>query len=961
MRKCFSLLFLFFISNVLSQENEYFIDAKFNADNRTIEIYQTIDFTNTTSNNLNYIILNDWAHSYSNPSTPLGKRLSEDFTLNFQRSTKNQRGLTTIYSMQSKSTILSYNRLEDNVDLIKVNLANVLKPNEKITITIDYKIKIPISDFTGYGIDKNGNINLSEWFITLAKIIDDNWLIESNLDLNDISLDPSFYKFKITFPSKFELISDFEIDTINNSDTYNILTSKKEKRIYNPIIISKNRYFEIFKINNNTVITDIDNISNKKTDSLIFKVISYVDKKTGNKILSRPSAKDSVNFKFILNKTINYVESKLGSYPINNIVLSKFDQNKDPIYGLNNIPEFLNPFERSFIQEFSVLKRIISIYLNNLYPIHKRKNYWQIKGIEVFLLIDYIENYYPELNLIGKFSKLSIIKNREYSKFKFNDQYRLFDNIISSRNISQSIDYPLDSLTMINHKVINPYKSGLALKMLDDYLGNKNVMKSIYEFSINNKLISSNRTFIDLLYDNNKGKISWFKDYLNYNNSIDFSIKKVGSKENNHKFLIKNNSLISLPLKITLKDQNNKTENKWLNKFKNDTILNVNSNSKIIINSEKYFSEFNFSNNYSSTSKMKKKTKFVLFRDFDNNLNNQVYYIPIFDYNLYDGLMPGVSFSNSTPIKRPFTYKIEPSYSTKQKEFLGNMNLKYTDYNTNKNNSLYSINYFLGASTFHYKDDLSYNTFFPSVVLAFRDKDLRSNYRQILSMRYISVFREENSNSVEYPNYNILNFKYITANSSVEKAFNFKTDIQINKDFIKSSVTFNFRNYYKTNRQYNVRFFAGKFLKNNTKDDYFSFSSFRARDYLFSTNLLGRSENSGFYSQQYIGSEGGFKSKINYEYANDFIISLNSGITVWQWIEGYSGIAAIKNLNEDLIFQYESGIRLNLFTDYFELYFPVYSSLGNELNQTNYLTKIRFKISLDPDTLSSLFTRRWFW
>ena len=960
MRKCFSLLFLFFISNVLSQENEYFIDAKFNADNRTIEIYQTIDFTNTTSNNLNYIILNDWAHSYSNPSTPLGKRLSEDFTLNFQRSTKNQRGLTTIFSMQSKSTILRYNRLEDNVDLIKVNLANVLKPNEKITITIDYKIKIPISDFTGYGIDKNGNINLSEWFITLAKIIDDNWLIESNLDLNDISLDPSFYKFKITFPSKFELISDFEIDTINNSDTYNILTSKKEKRIYNPIIISKNRYFEIFKINNNTVITDIDNISNKKTDSLIFKVISYVDKKTGNKILSRPSAKDSVNFKFILNKTINYVESKLGSYPINNIVLSKFDQNKDPIYGLNNIPEFLNPFERSFIQEFSVLKRIISVYLNNLYPIHKRKNYWQIKGIEVFLLIDYIENYYPELNLIGKFSKLSIIKNREYSKFKFNDQYRLFDNIISSRNISQSIDYPLDSLTMINHKVINPYKSGLALKMLDDYLGNKNVMKSIYEFSINNKLISSNRTFIDLLYDNNKGKISWFKDYLNYNNSIDFSIKKVGSKENNHKFLIKNNSLISLPLKITLKDQNNKTENKWLNKFKNDTILNVNSNSKIIINSEKYFSEFNFSNNYSSTSKMKKKTKFVLFRDFDNNLNNQVYYIPIFDYNLYDGLMPGVSFSNSTPIKRPFTYKIEPSYSTKQKEFLGNMNLKYTDYNTNKNNSLYSINYFLGASTFHYKDDLSYNTFFPSVVLAFRDKDLRSNYRQILSMRYISVFREENSNSVEYPNYNILNFKYITANSSVEKAFNFKTDIQINKDFIKSSVTFNFRNYYKTNRQYNVRFFAGKFLKNNTKDDYFSFSSFRARDYLFSTNLLGRSENSGFYSQQYIGSEGGFKSKINYEYANDFIISLNSGITVWQWIEGYSGIAAIKNLNEDLIFQYESGIRLNLFTDYFELYFPVYSSLGNELNQTNYLTKIRFKISLDPDTLSSLFTRRWF-
>jgi hypothetical protein len=149
-------------------------------------------------------------------------------------------------------------------------------------------------------------------------------------------------------------------------------------------------------------------------------------------------------------------------------------------------------------------------------------------------------------------------------------------------------------------------------------------------------------------------------------------------------------------------------------------------------------------------------------------------------------------------------------------------------------------------------------------------------------------------------------------------------------------------------------------LKNNTNDDYFSFSTYRARDYLFSTNLLGRSENSGFYSQQYIGSEGGFKSKINYEFANDYIISLSSGITLWQWIEAYAGSAYIKNFNKNLTFQYESGIRLNLLTDYFELYLPLYSSLGKEFNQYNYLSKIRFRISVDPNTLSGLFTRRWF-
>ena len=960
MRKCLSLLFLLLISNVFAQENEYVIDAKFNINNRIIDIKQSISFTNNSLYDIDHIILNDWPHSYFNPSSPLGNRLSEDFTLNFQRSTKNQRGYTNIIEIQSQNNNLNFERLTNNIDLIKVNLNDILNPKKTIKITIEYQVKIPISDFTGYGIDNDNNINLSEWFITLAKIKNNKWLIESNLDLNDISLDPSSYKFKITYPLDFDLISDLETESIKLNKSNNILESKIENRIHVPIILTQNNFFKKFKTTENLIISDLYNVSNNKTDSLFNRVINYVDDKTGNKLLKNNQNSDSINLNFIFNKTSDYVQSKLGNYPIKNIVLSKFDLEKDPIYGLNNIPDILNPFEKSFIIEFSVLKLVISNYLKNLYPLHKRKDYWQIKGIETFLLIDYIEEYYPNLNLIGKFSNLSIIKNREYSKFKFSEQFRLFDNIISSRNISQSISSQLDSLTRINYKVINPYKSGLALKMLDDYLGDDKVSKSILEFSINNKLKKNNKSFLNILNENSNSEISWFDNYINYNDNIDFSIKKIESEENNYKFLIKNSSKLSLPLKITLIDEENKIRSKWLDEFTNDTIIKVGYNSKVIINSEKYFSENNFSNNYSSTFKTNKKTKFILFKDFENNSINQIYYIPLFNYNLYDGLMPGVSFSNTSPIKRPFSYKVIPYYSTKQKELLGKINLKYTEYNKNKDTKLFSVDYFLGASIFHYKDDLSYNTFFPSIVLAFRDKDLRSNSRQFLSMRYISVFREENTNTDQYPNYNILNLKYITSNSSVEKAFNFKTDLQFNKDFIKSSVTFNYRNYYKSNRQYNIRFFAGKFLKNNTIDDYFSFSTYRARDYLFSTNLLGRSENSGFYSQQYIGSEGGLKSKINYEFANDYIISLNSGITIWQWIEAYAGIAAIKNLNYSLRTQYETGIRLNLLTDYFELYLPLYSSLGNEFNQADYLSKVRFKISIDPNTLSGLFSRRWF-
>ena len=279
-------------------------------------------------------------------------------------------------------------------------------------------------------------------------------------------------------------------------------------------------------------------------------------------------------------------------------------------------------------------------------------------------------------------------------------------------------------------------------------------------------------------------------------------------------------------------------------------------------------------------------------------------------------------------------------------------------YHENKN--LFSTQYFIGASTFHYKENLSYTTFYPSILFTFRNSDLRSNYRQFVNLRYVSIYKENNENLEKYPNYNILNIKYILSNSSGGKGFSFNTNLQLNKSFIKNSFTLKYRNFYKDNRQYNFRIFAGKFLKNSTIDDYFSFSTYRARDYMFSYHLLGRSEDSGFYSQQFVNSEGALKSKVLPAYSNDWLLSFNTGITLWQWVEGYYDFALIKNKNSKTKTVFDSGIRLNILTDYFELYFPFQSSLGNELKHSNYLDKVRFKIAFDIETFSGLITRRWF-
>jgi hypothetical protein len=88
--------------------------------------------------------------------------------------------------------------------------------------------------------------------------------------------------------------------------------------------------------------------------------------------------------------------------------------------------------------------------------------------------------------------------------------------------------------------------------------------------------------------------------------------------------------------------------------------------------------------------------------------------------------------------------------------------------------------------------------------------------------------------------------------------------------------------------------------------------------------------------------------------------TVNANYTIWSWIEGYGDVGFIKNKESDPKFVYDGGIRLNLVTDYFELFFPVYSNNGWEIGDKNYGEKIRFIITFRPETLINLFTRKWF-
>jgi hypothetical protein len=297
-----------------------------------------------------------------------------------------------------------------------------------------------------------------------------------------------------------------------------------------------------------------------------------------------------------------------------------------------------------------------------------------------------------------------------------------------------------------------------------------------------------------------------------------------------------------------------------------------------------------------------------------------------------------------------------------ERTLVGKASFKYRKYH--KKTGLFYTDYSISGSTSHFQQNSRFSTLTPAISFGWRPNDLLSNRRQYLTFRYRNVFRNIDDNLIgeidTNPDYNVMNVRFVDVDNNILNYTSWFVDAQHSSDFTKLAFEMEYRKLFHSNRQFNLRFYAGKFLRNKTESAFFSFALDRPTDYMYDLSYLGRSESSGIYSQQIIISEGGFKSKLENPFANDWIATTNASTNIWRWVEAYGDLGFIKNKGDNTRFLYDSGVRLNLVTDYFELYFPIYSNRGWEIGQDNYGQRIRFVVTISPRTLTGLFTRKWF-
>ena len=899
--------------------NSYNVNAIINVDSNSIEINQIMKFKNTSNIQLNEIFLEDWSNSYINNETKLAKRISDEYSRSFSFAQKKQRGFTTINNLKGEN-IKSWYRNNSQLDIIKVELIESIKKDQSIIIELNYTIKLPDSKFTGHGYDGE-DFYLKNWLIIFSNLSDGKWSKQSNLNLDDQTLSKSSFNINFSFEGNYNLISNLNKKKVNSLSQIKTIELSGSS-------IDNVRVYLVKEDNYNTIKNQ-----NIEIETDIFK------------------SSDPLEAEIKFNRVTEFISNYFEDTDKYKLLIPREDYESSPFYGLNQLPSFISPFSELFLEEIIFLKSYIKNYLNQKINLNKRDSHWIYNGLEIFLINKYISQYYPEVKFLGRLSRFGLIKNYEISKINFNDLFLNYSEYVQRLNLHQLDDQSSEFLTRINQEIASPYHSGVGLIYIESIIGEIEFNELIK--SVSN--IYSREDLNNLFRNFSRIDLSWFIDsYIGNRQSIDLKIKKTAADS----FFVTEKNNIQIPYSVGL--------------LKNDSIIYSRLYEKtgkielpeidfdyIAINPNIKLPEFNRNNNWVYNKSNLKPLKFKFLADLENPKYRNIFYRPEITYNLYDGISPGINLINRGIKNRPLSFEIFSQYASKEKKLIGSANFRYQLNNEIDNNYSTLFNFFY--TTNHYNENLRYQVFSPSVIINFRDnKNLRSKVKKSISISMFNVEKENNPlNENSLNKYSIYNLGYYYSDIGIIKYLNTSVNTEFSNNFGKLNLVFDYRKLYNNNKQFQARVYLGKFFWNNNKFDNFKYNLGRSGGYLFLDNYLGRSERTGLLSQQFIMAGGGFKSFFEDPTTNNFMLASNLYLGIWKWIEGYLDLGTLKNKNEDPRYFYGTGIRLNLLPDFFELYFPISSSNGFELNDYRYYNNIRFIVSYNLESLGKLFSRRW--
>ena len=579
------------------------------------------------------------------------------------------------------------------------------------------------------------------------------------------------------------------------------------------------------------------------------------------------------------------------------------------------------------------------------------------RGIPYYYKYRFIAKRYPEKRWIP-FSNSVVDWFFALDEFDYGYQNRFLYLFLQRQGLDQSHREPVDSLSRLNYEAIVQAKTQLDLEHLRAFMGDLDFRRSMKRFMSQGDSIGSEKALKQSFQFYSNRPLGWFFDTLWMSNEIyDYQLTNYDYCPTVSTATVQNRGDLAIPYSLTGYKDGKKVLSQWYQGHEGERSVQLyhEDYDKVVLNDHVVNPEYRLKNNTYYNRWLFPRMEpwsFQLYNSFEAADKSQIFYVPSVYYNAYDKLLLGINLSNkSVLVQKPLEYMLIPEFSTGTSKLTGAASFIY-NYTTPKNHFFRQISFGLFTRYYHYDRDLAYSRISPSINLKIRKPSPRSPYIQSIRLRGVQVNRELPSNFDGNPSsfgrasFSLLNANYRLEYTNILRPTIFRFHIETAEQFGKLFVDFDQR-WMLPNKKWLIwRNYAGIFLYNRLRDEglqdnFYSIGLSGTQDYLFDYYLIGRSDQSGIWSRQFVTSDGGFKSETG-AFADRFLLSSNLSLP----IVGPLGLFGDVALSEEQMY-WDYGLRLAFLTDFLELYLPIQNQDRNFVSEANYLSNLRFVIDLD--------------
>lgn len=962
------------------QKVEYTISVKLDDTKHQLSGQESFVYHNNSPQTLDRMYIHLWPNAYRDGSTALAKQQYAGGEQQLRYGADSIHGFidSLDFSVNGIRVMLQYD--VQHQDIAYIVLPAPLQPGESVTVATPFRVKIPSGEISRLG-HIGQSYQITQWYPKPAVFDKNGWNAIPYLNQGEFYSEFGTYDVSITLPKNYVVGATGDLQTESEKSFLDELAEKTKGDLQQLLSQKQGRFGKTAFPPSAGEWKTIRYTQKDVHDFAWFADKRYAVLK-GEVELPHSKRKVTSWAMFVPHnalhwqKSIEYINDGTyyyslwnGDYPYNQVTAVDGTISAGGGMEYPNVTVIGNVGSAMEL-EIVIVHEVGHNWFYGILGSNERVHGWMDEGMNTLNELRYIYTKYPNNTHL---SDMVLNGRMHFDHLSHYDMSDLMFRAVAGFGEDQPIETHSADFSSANYGAVMYSKTGLVFNYLKQYLGDELFDQCMQTYFNEWKFKHPQPEDMRAVLERVSGKeLSWlFDDLIRTTRHLDYKLKKVKTGTGETVVTIKNTGQVNGPAEIGAYQNGRLKETVWADPTDGKATVTLKTDAdEVRINPSGRMPEvFRDNNNWHKKGIFGKteplKMEFLI-GDNEQGKSN-IFWSPVVGGNQYDKFMAGVVVHNyGIPFNR-VQYLIAPMYSTGGNRMSGIADISYSFLparHLKLSKFGVAVRSFKQTDTLFAKNDGYYAAVSPFWFAKIGNRKKSTPLSQHILVQAMYRFDKNGRAHTErvggFVNYTF-SYRLPDHEFRLGARLDYLTDVANGDQMGRGGLEGMYRLRYLRNKKQRWMEFRGYMGKNvvfdmnhtaNTAPYMLALSGANGSQDLFVEDYyFGRTETSGFLSQQRLENMGAIKTPTSYGTNKDWIVAGNFYAQL-PYGPGFLGVFADLGffpsaLNNTVLAGYDAGLALRL-GNVFGLYFPLYISDGmnNSFASQNYTTRIRMTLHL---------------